>query len=127
MPKCEFIKRPHRKVCLGDLDTMIKLQSRDIVSPVFDDVDFDEDFQDIAEVWAKVDTNIGNAVFDGVDTDINITHEITIRFDPTVTSETWIEIGARKLDIVLTENFESRDEWLLMFCTDRGLGEAAKA
>ncbi len=126
MPRCEFIKRAHRKVCIGDLDTLIKLQRRDIVPPVFEDVDFDEDFQDDSDIWAKVDTQIGKTIFDGINTDIKITHKITIRFDPTVTSETWIEIGSIKFDIVLTENFEERDEWLHLFCTIRGLGESAK-
>lgn len=127
MPSCQFIKRPHRKVCIGDVDTLITLQNRNIVAPVFGDVDFDEDFQDASEVWAKIETNIGDTVFDGVSTDINITHKITIRFDVTVTTETWIEIDVRKFDIMMTENFEERNEWLLMFCTIRGIGESAKA
>lgn len=127
MPSCQFIKRKHRKICIGDLNSLILLQSRHIVAPVFDDVDFDEDFQDTSEVWAKIDTQIGKTVFDGVDTDINVTHKITIRFDPSVTTETWVEFASRKFDIMLTENLEERDEWLLLFCTVRGVGEAAKA
>lgn len=127
MPDCQFIKRKHRKVCVGDLDTLVKIQSRDIVSPLFNAVDFDEDFQDQSEVWAMIETQNGKTIFDGVGTDINITHKITIRFDPTVTAERWVEIALRKFDIVLAENFEERDEWLLLLCKERGLGEAAKA
>ena len=130
MPKCKFIKRKHRKVCIGDLDTLITLQTRDIVAPVFDEVDFDEDFQDFptAQVWALVETATGKAVFDGIDTDVNITHIITIRYDVNVTSETWIDFDdGRKLDIQFTEDLEERHEWLMLFCTLRGVGEAAKA
>lgn len=127
MPSCQFIKRKHRKICIGDLDTLIKLQSRDIVSPVFGDVDFDEDFQDTSEVWALIKTQTGKTVFDGVDTDFNITHGMTIRFDPSVTTETWVELDSRKFDIMMLENLEERNEFLLLFCTVRGVGEAAKA
>jgi len=127
MPSCKFIKRKHRKICVGDLDTLIKLQGRQIVSPVFGEVDFNEDFQDTSEVWALVETQSGKTIFDGINADVNITHKITIRFDPLVTAETWIELNSIKIDIVLTENLEARDEWLLLLCTLRGIGEAAKA
>jgi len=127
MPKCEFIKRKHRKVCIGDLDTLITLQSRDIVAPEFGNVDFDEDFQDIAEVYAMIETKPGETIFDGVDTEFNVTHEMTIRFDSSVTSETWVELDIRKFDIVSIENLEERNEWMTLFCELRGVGEAAKA
>jgi len=130
VPKCQFLRRKHRKVCIGDLNTLITLQTRDIVAPIFNEVDFDENFQDfsVPEVWALVETATGKAVFDGVDTDINITHMIIIRFDATVTSETWVELDdGRRLDIQFTEDLEERHEWLMMFCTLRGVGEAAKA
>jgi len=127
MAKCQFIKRKHRKVCIGDLNTLIKLQSRDIVAPLFDSVDFDENFQDTAEVLALIETQTGRTVFDGVDTDINITHKIVIRYDATVTSETWIELAGKRVDIIFVENLESRNEWMLLFCVMRGVGEASKA
>jgi len=127
MPKCQFLRRKHRKVCIGDRDTLITLQSRDIVAPVFGDVDFEEDFQDISEVWAKVETQTGEEIFDGVDTAFNVTHIFTIEFDPSITTETWVELDDRKLDIIATENFEERNESLALFCTLRGTGEAAKA
>lgn len=127
MPLCTFIKSKHRKICMGDLNNLIKLQSRNIVAPVFDDVDFDEDFQDTSEVWAKIETQTGKSIFDGVNKDVSITHKMTIRFDDSVTTETWIEFDGRKFDIMFTENFEERDEWLLLFCNERGVGEVAKA
>ena len=74
-----------------------------------------------------VETVTGKTLFDGINTDINITHKFIIRFDPLVTSETWIEMEDRKFDIQFTEDFEERHEWLHLFCTLRGVGEAAKA
>jgi len=125
--KCVFLRRKHRKVCIGDLDNLIKLQNRSIEAPLFEEVDFDEDFQDHAEVWAKIETAAGKVVFDGVDTDVNVTHLITIRYDAAVTSETWIEFEGRRIDIVAVEDLEERHEWMLLLCNHRGVGEASKA
>ncbi len=127
MAKCSFLKRPHRKVCLGDLNDLITLQTRDITEPLFDTVDFDENFVDLPQVYAKIKTTSGRTVFDGVDTDVNVSHEITIRFDSVVTSETWVEFEGRRLDILRVEDLEERHEWMLLLCLDRGIGEASKA
>lgn len=127
MAKCSFLRRPHRKVCIGDLNDVIKLQTRDITEPIFDVVDFDENFTDLPDVFAKVETASGKTIFDGVNTDVNITHMITIRFDAVITAETWVEFEGRRLDIIDTEDLEERHEWLLLMCLERGVGEASKA
>ncbi len=128
MAKCSFVKRRHRKICTGDLDTLITLRNRAIVEPIFNSVDFDEDLdQDPLEVFAKVVTRSGKTVFDGVSTDVNITHEVTIRFESTVTSETWVDLDSKLLNIISLENLEERSEFMLLSCAFRGAGEAAKA
>ena len=127
MAKCQFIKRRHRKLCIGDLNTLIKLQSRSITEPLFGGTDFDEDFVDTGEVWAKVETVSGKTIFDGVGSDIVVTHMITIRFDSSVSNETWIELDGKRIDILNFEDWEERHEFLLLLCTNRGVGEASKA
>ena len=120
MPRCTKIRRKKRKICIGDLDTEIILQNRVLTEPLFDSVDFDETFSATATVLAMVNTVSGKTFFDGVNTDINITHKIGIRFDATVTAETWIELNGNRLDILQTENLEGRGEWLILTCVDRG-------
>ncbi len=127
MAQCKFIKRSHRKICAGDLDTEITLENRDIVPPLAGEVDFEEDFTNSVPVFSKVETTIGKTVFDGVNTDTVITHKITIRFDSTVTTETWILLNGNRINIVQTENLEQRNEWLFLLCTDRGATQASKA
>lgn len=119
---CKKIRRKSRSVCIGDMNTLIKLQNRNITPPLFGDPDFDEEFTDVAEVWAMVNTVSGKTVFDGVNTDINVTHEIYIYYDATVTAETWVELNGKRLDIVPNgvENLEERDEFLKLTCTERG-------
>jgi len=120
MPKCKKIKRNKRQVCIGEMDTEITLQDRAITPPVFGDPDFDENFTDTGIVWAAVNTVSGKTWFDGVNTDINITHEIYIYYDPTVTDQTWVLLNGRRIDILNFEDLEERNEFLKLTCTDKG-------
>lgn len=119
------IRIKKRQVCIGDLDKEIELQDRDIVPPVFGSPDFDENFTTNATVWAGIKTVDGKTFFDGVNTETVITHNIFIRFDATVTSETWILFDSRRFDILKVENFEERGEFMLLTCVDRGLANTA--
>lgn len=121
MPKCTVKHRKKRRYCVGDLNTEIKLQSRAITPPVFGAVNFDDKFTDTnPTVWAAVNTVSGKTYFDDAGTETNITHIIGIRYDSTVTPETWVELNGRRLDILSMENLEERSEWLELTCTDRG-------
>lgn len=120
MSKCTKIRRKSRKVCVGDLNTEIKLQGRAITPPVAGSTDFDETFTDNSTVWAAVNTVSGKTFFDGVSTDINITHEIYIRYDVTVTAQTWVELNSRRIDILAVENLDERSQFMKLICTDRG-------
>ena len=120
MPKCIKIRTKKRQVCIGDLNNLIKLQIRDIVAPVFGSPDYDEQFTDAAEVWAGIDTVSGKTFFDGVGTETSITHYFYIRYDATVTSETWVEFDNRRFDILTTNNLDERKEFMQLVCVDRG-------
>lgn len=123
MPVCTKIRKKKRQLCVGDLRDLIILQNRNIQPPDFDEVDFTEDFEDLGHTPAMVNTVRGRTFFDGVNTETPITHEIGIRFDETVTAETWIEFNNRRLDILSVENLDERNEWQLFQCNDRGLVE----
>ena len=115
-----LVRRPRRKLCVGDLDKRVILQTRKIKEPDFGATDFGEDFVKSDEVWASVKTTSGKVIFDGVAADVRITHEIGIRYNPDVTSETWIILGGNQLDVALVDNLEERNEWMILLCTDRG-------
>lgn len=117
---CSKIRRKNRKVCIGDLNTEIKIQGRTILPPVFGNPDFNETFVDNSTVWAMVNTGGGKTFFDGVGTDINISHYVYIRFDSTVTAESWVELNSRRLDILVVEDLEERNEFMKLTCSDRG-------
>lgn len=113
-------KRPRRIVCAGDLSSLVTLQNRDIVEPIFGETDFAEEFSGDSKVWAKVVTVAGKTFFDQVNADVALTHEITIRYDPTVTAETWVQAESRRFDIVSVEDLEERHEFMLLRCVERG-------
>ena len=119
MAKCKRIDKPHRKICAGSLRKLIKVQTRDITSPA-DCVDFDETFADLESVFAMVETRTGETIFDDTNTEQVVTHRIYIRFLPTVTAETWLEIDGDKYDILNVENLDHRNEYLLLRCNKRG-------
>ena len=129
MPTCTPIRKKRRNVCIGDMDDEITLENRDIQAPDFDTVDFDEAFTaPNPPVWALVETVRGKTFFDGVGTEVDVTHWIYINFDSTVTAETWVKLedGCR-LDILRVENLDNRSDSQLLHCVDRGAAEASKA
>lgn len=128
MPRCETIKRRHRKICIGDLDTPIIIENRSITEPVFSSFDFTETFtNDDPYTWAMVETVSGKTFFDGVNTESIVTHHIYINFDADVTAESWVKIGSNRMDILQVENLEERSEFMKLICSDRGTKEASKA
>lgn len=113
---------------LAQSNKTVILQNRDIEPPLFGSSNFDETFSgDSDPLPAIVKTPRGKTFFDGVGTDVNITHEIVIAFIDGVTAETWVLFKGRRIDILEVENCCEDDEVLILTCTDRGVGEAAKA
>lgn len=106
---------------------IITLQNRDIVSPVFGSIDFDEDFTADQEVNALIKTIKGKTFFDGVSTERLITHEMCIEYIGGVTADTWVLFKGRRIDVLAVENKCEQDAVLVLICSDRGTGEAAKA
>lgn len=105
----------------------ITLQNRDIEAPLFGSTDFNELFSGDQDVQAIVKTVSGKTFFDGVSTETNITHEMRIEYLPGVTAETWILFKGRRIDILSVENCCEEDQILILTCSERGTGEAAKA
>jgi len=120
MPRCVRLKRKHRKVCVGDLNNTITLQNRDITAPQ-SGFDATESFTtNTLDAWAKIETSRGETVFDGVDTEVDVTHVFTIRWLSGITAETWILFDGERFDILDTQDLEERNEWLIMKCTNKG-------
>lgn len=113
------LKRKHRQLCIGDLNKRIKIQNRNIRVPDFEKADFDERFSGPLEVWAKFETVSGQTVFI-VNQDFSFTHLISIRFNSTVSSESWIEFENSRFNILTVQDLEERHEWMILKCVEKG-------
>ncbi len=120
MTQCKKIPRKHRQVCIGALNTPIELNNRDIQAPELGGVDFDEAFAATTTVFSLVETKTGVTIFDQSNIERVITHFFYIRFDSTVTQETWIRFDGNFFDIHNVENLDSRSEFLLLRAGLRG-------
>lgn len=117
-----IIDPPCRQVCLGSMDKIIIIHSRDMKAPAFGETNFTEDLErKVKEVWASIKTAAGKVIFDGVSTDVSVTHQIFIRHDPDITSENWIELpDTRLLRIINIQNFDESDKFMELLCNIRG-------
>lgn len=129
MPICQQIRKKRRNVCIGDMEDEITLENRAIEAPEFDTVDYDETFTaPNPAIWSLIETVSGKTFFDGVGTEIDVTHWIYINFDTTVTAETWVKLSdGRRLDILMVENLDERSDVMKLVCVDRGAAQASKA
>jgi len=105
----------------------ISIQTRNLVPPVFGSVDLQLDFIQKYNVKALVKTPRGKTLFDGVSTDQVVTHKLAIEYLADITSEDWIILKGRRLDILDVENCGEADKSIVLTCTDRGDKEASKA
>lgn len=119
MAKCVNIRRKHRKVCIGDLDEEVILQSRTITAPT-SGVDITENFTNDNTVFAMIETVNGKSFFNSVGIEFNVTHHIYIIFIAGITDEDWIEFDNRRFDILDFEDLDERKEYLKLVCNDRG-------
>jgi SPP1 family predicted phage head-tail adaptor len=121
---CQRLASKRRGVCAGDLDKRIVLQNRTLNPPVFGDPDFTESFTAANTRWAGVETVAGKTFFDSVNqVDQTITHYWYIRYDATVTSQTWILYDSRRFDILATEDLDERHEFMRLICVDKGVSQ----
>lgn len=120
MPRCVNKRKRKISVCIGDMRDEITLQNRDIKGITEADVDFTEAFSEKAIVWSLIETVQGTTAFDSSSTELVITHQFYVRFDSTITAETWVEFDSRKFDIVTVADFDERKEFQILLCRERG-------
>jgi len=118
MPKCVKIRRKHRKVCIGDLNTQIIIKSRDSNPQNFVP---SVGFTIVSTPWALWQTVRGEEIFDDTNTSERVTDTAIIRYDATITKEFFVELDSKNYRILDVEDFERRAEWMLLLMTNRGI------
>ncbi len=121
MAVCKPVKGQVRRVCIGDLDRVITLQTRSLTASLTA-TDASETFvDDPGEVFAMIKTVSGEVFFDGVDPERAVTHHFYIYFDETITSEIWVLFNNERFDVLSTEDLDERHEFMLLRATNRGV------
>lgn len=77
-------------------------------------------FSIIYNVWAKIAVANSKVYFNGVQTDETITHKITIRYQPIITTENWILFDGRFFRIRGVKNIDEKNRWLELACMEIG-------
>jgi len=122
---CDRVKIKNRRVCIGDLNIRIKIQTRTLESNNTATIELVENFTDVVEVWAAVNTTRGSQLFDGSEISNPFTHIFYIRHRSNIDFEKWIEYKDEKYDIVDVENLDTDDNFLLMKCIKKGTKDNA--
>lgn len=120
MPKREVGYRKLRKNTIGDMRECISLEVRSIQPPSFDNFSASESYIQVAEPWAKVETEFNNRIFDEVALDAKPSIKFTIRYRDNITTETRIRYKGILYKIVQSDNLEERDEYLVLYAAIEG-------
>lgn len=114
-------RRKLTKLSVGDMRERVSLKERSITPPDFNSASFTENYIQIAEVWAVVETkdfsSSGQVLFAEVnDPDARPSHRISIRYRDDITSETRISWRDELYEILPVTNFEERNGYLMLDC-----------
>lgn len=103
------------------MDREITIHSRSLSVPVFGSPDFSESFVPSLTVWAIVQSVDGKTMFDGVNqVDRAVTHTFTLRHDPLITAESWVEYNGVLYDILRVDDLDGRGEFMVLTASERG-------
>lgn len=78
-------------------------------------------FSNPRKVKARVKTVSGVRVFDRTNTERDITHEMRIDYIDGITSENWVTLKGKRLEVITVENCCENDDVLILLCTERGI------
>ena len=120
MSRRKVLTKPLRKIALGDMNTPVKLLIGRLGAP-FHSINIDRENVVVLDPWfCKVETVSGLTLFGQSNVEEIITHRFTGRFLEGVTTDNMIEYQNAIHRIVTIENFEQRDQYLVLNCTARG-------
>lgn len=123
MSQRKVLRRPLRKIAGGDLRDPIIISLKAIAAPIAASAAPAMGFKDLPYVWAKTETKSRKELFAGTQLLGIRTHEFTVRYpDVTeeVTSDHVVVLEGILYHVLTTDNFENRNEWLVISCGEKG-------
>lgn len=123
MATCVKLVRKKTQVCIGSLNKKIDIFTRVLTSPLDptnSDVDYDETFTLLANVWSMIATPKGQTIFDAIGTEKTISDLFYIRHIAELTAENWIVFNSNRYDIILVRDYEQNNLFQELSCIFRG-------
>jgi len=120
--KCDSIKKNVNKVCIGDLDKRIKIQTSSIAPNNSPNSVATTAFVTIATVWAMIKTSTNRDFIDGVQVENGSNTDFYIRYTSSIDFEKqlWIEYNNNKFKINSVDNIDKDDLFVRLRSTEKG-------
>lgn len=120
MPKRQISTRKLRKNSIGDLRDVISLETRQMLAPSFGSSSLSQNYTQVIQTWAKVETLDHGRIFNQVALDPKTSHRFTIRHRDDITTETRIRHNDILYRISKMDNPESRNEYFIIYASVEG-------
>ena len=119
---CNSIKKNKNKVCTGDLDKRIIIQTSSIAPNNSPDSVATTAFATLATVWAMIKTNANRDFIDGVNVQNGLNTDFFIRYNSTIDFEQqlWIEYNDNRCKITNIDNIDKDDKIVRLRSTEKG-------
>lgn len=119
---CNSIKKNINKVCTGDLDKRIIIQTTSITPNNSPDSVATTGFATVATVWAMIKTTPNRQFIDGVNVENGLNTDFYIRYNSSINFEQqlWVEYNDNRFKIVNVDNIDKEDKIIRLRSIEKG-------
>jgi SPP1 family predicted phage head-tail adaptor len=120
--KCQSIKKTLNKVCIGDFNHRVKIQTTSITPNNAPDSISSVGFTTIIEVWAMIKTNTAREFIDGVNIENGLNTDFYIRYNSIIPldKQLWIEYNNNLFKIINIDNIDKLDKIVKFRSVEKG-------
>ena len=120
--KCQSIKKNINKICIGDFNHRIKIQTTSIIANNAPNSLSTVAFTTIAEVWAMIKTNTAREFIDGVNIENGLNTDFYIRYTSSISlsQQLWIEYDGNLYKITNVDNIDKDNKIIRLRAIEKG-------
>ena len=120
--KCRSINKNINKVCIGDFNHRIKIQTTSIIANNAPDTLSTVGFTTVAEVWAMIKTNTAREFIDGVNVENGLNTDFYIRHNSLISfsQQLWIEYESNLFKITNIDNIDKDNKIIRLRAIEKG-------
>ena len=120
--KCRSINKNINKVCIGDFNHRIKIQTTSIIANNAPDTLSTVGFTTVAEVWAMIKTNTAREFIDGVNVENGLNTDFYIRHNSSISfsQQLWIEYESNLFKITNIDNIDKDNKIIRLRAIEKG-------